>query len=205
MVSNDSEPIVYFGDGNGSVGLGMGAMNVVGNNYLGLFASGDNTSYITLTSAFGQTGFLYSDGGGIQTQFSINQSGSFDLYANGGTASLLINHIPYDAHLVTTSSFNSYTSSVVATNGVISSSQQITNFGFISSSNTIETGSFAITGSNVFSGSQTITGSLLVTGSAKLNNDNIVSSNTVLKIETISSASYAALNPPVSGTLYIII
>ncbi len=64
---------------------------------------------------------------------------------------------------------------------------------------------FATTGSNTFSGNQTITGSLMISGSGSLNGDNIVASNTIMKIETISSASYAALNPPVSGTLYIII
>ena len=49
-----------------------------------------------------------------------------------------------------------------------------------------------------------ITGSLNISGSGSLNGSNIVSSNTIQKIETISSASYAALTP-VSGTLYIII
>jgi hypothetical protein len=59
--------------------------------------------------------------------------------------------------------------------------------------------------SKTLEGDYTITGSLDIVGSGSLNGDNIVSSNTIMKIETISSASYAALNPPVSGTLYIII
>jgi hypothetical protein len=64
----------------------------------------------------------------------------------------------------------------------------------------------SITGSNaLFSGSLNVSGSLIITGSGSLNGSNIVSSNTIQKIETISSASYAALTPPVSGTLYIII
>jgi hypothetical protein len=62
-----------------------------------------------------------------------------------------------------------------------------------------------INGTLVTSGSLIVTGSLDITGSATLNNSNIISSNTIMKIETISSASYAALTPPVSGTLYIII
>jgi hypothetical protein len=62
----------------------------------------------------------------------------------------------------------------------------------------------ATTGSNTFIGNQTISGSLMISGSGSLNGSNIVSSNTVMKMETISSASYAALTP-VSGTLYIII
>jgi hypothetical protein len=57
---------------------------------------------------------------------------------------------------------------------------------------------------NSLSGSYQLTGSLNITGSATLNESNIVSSNTIMKIETISSASYAALTP-VSGTLYIVI
>ena len=75
---------------------------------------------------------------------------------------------------------------------------------FTASFNAISS-SFAVTGSNTFIGNQTITGSLRISGSGSLNGSNIVSSNTIQKIETISSASYAALNPPVSGTLYIII
>lgn len=59
--------------------------------------------------------------------------------------------------------------------------------------------------SKTLEGDYTITGSLNIEGSGSLNGDNIVASNTIMKIETISSASYAALNPPVSGTLYIII
>jgi hypothetical protein len=54
-------------------------------------------------------------------------------------------------------------------------------------------------------GSLNVSGSLMISGSGSLNGSNIVSSNTIQKIETISSASYAALTPPVSGTLYIII
>jgi len=77
---------------------------------------------------------------------------------------------------------------------IVSSSQQILDYGI-----------FATTGSNTFVGNQTISGSLMISGSGSLNGSNIVSSNTIMKIETISSASYAALTPPVSGTLYIII
>lgn len=65
--------------------------------------------------------------------------------------------------------------------------------------------SFATTGSNTFIGNQIISGSLLIDGSGSLNGNFLVSSNTIQLIETISSASYAELSPPVSGTLYIII
>jgi hypothetical protein len=76
--------------------------------------------------------------------------------------------------------------------------------GLWENTNQINTSSFATTGSNTFVGNQTISGSLMISGSGSLNGSNIVSSNTVMTIETISSASYAALTP-VSGTLYIII
>jgi hypothetical protein len=146
--------------------------------------------------------------------------------------------------------------SILATNSVVSSSQQIADFGFITSSQIIETGSFATTGSNTFVGNQIVSGTLniatnsgdeggeiqlglaqtntILSGSivfdvytdklrlfegggnnrgaflnvaSQSNNvsSEIVTSTTVSKIETISSASYAALNPPISGTLYIII
>jgi hypothetical protein len=71
--------------------------------------------------------------------------------------------------------------------------------------NTELSGSLLLSGSEYISGSLSISGSLNIEGSGSLNGDNIVASNTIMKIQTISSASYAALNPPVSGTLYIII
>lgn len=51
----------------------------------------------------------------------------------------------------------------------------------------------------------TIQGSLEIVGTGSLNNENIVTSNTIQRIETITSSSYASLNPPLSGTLYLII
>jgi hypothetical protein len=50
-----------------------------------------------------------------------------------------------------------------------------------------------------------ITGSLNISVSASIAGNAVVTSPSVNSIVTISSASYAALNPPVSGTLYIII
>lgn len=55
-----------------------------------------------------------------------------------------------------------------------------------------------------YSGTAAVTGSLNITGSATLNSYGLVSSNTVTLIQTLTSASYAALTP-VSGTLYIVI
>jgi hypothetical protein len=68
------------------------------------------------------------------------------------------------------------------------------------------TSSFAVTSSaNTFYGNQTITGSLNISVSASIAGNAVVTSPSVNSIVTISSASYAALTPPVSGTLYIII
>jgi hypothetical protein len=69
----------------------------------------------------------------------------------------------------------------------------------------INSGSYATTGSNTFYGNQTITGSLNISVSASIAGNAVVTSPSVNSIVTISSASYAALTPPVSGTLYIII
>jgi hypothetical protein len=76
--------------------------------------------------------------------------------------------------------------------------------GLWENTNQINTSSFATTASNNFIGTQTVTGSLNVTGSSTLNGNTIVSSPNLTLIQTITSASYAALTP-VSGTLYIII
>ena len=151
---------------------------------------------------------------------------------------------------------DSIVGSITASNGIISSSAQITAFGFISSSQTINTSSLATTGSNTFVGNQIVSGTLTIatnsgdeggeillgkavtnttlTGSgvvvdifrdrvrifeesgttrgAFLNvasqssgvSSQIVTSPNLFSIQTITSASYAALTP-VSGTLYVII
>ena len=105
--------------------------------------------------------------------------------------------------------------------GTISSSQQITDFGFISESAEIPLGT--ISGSSQLTSSfdtrYTLSGSVqplpdgLISGSSQLTSSfderytlsgSFVSSTNVESIQTITSASYAALTP-VSGTLYIII
>jgi hypothetical protein len=76
---------------------------------------------------------------------------------------------------------------------IVSSSAQITAFGFISSSSTP---------AGTISGSSQLTSSYDTRYALSAS---FVSSSTVLSIQTLSSASYAALTPPISGTLYIII
>lgn len=70
-----------------------------------------------------------------------------------------------------------------------------------------ETGEIVFDGDIISSTSENITiqGSLSIQGSGSLNNENLLTSNTIQRIETITSASYASLNPPISGTLYLII
>lgn len=50
-----------------------------------------------------------------------------------------------------------------------------------------------------------IQGSISIQGTGSLNDENLLSSNTIQRIETITSASYASLDLPVSGTLYLVI
>lgn len=129
---------------------------------------------------------LGSDKVGISTFNSFTSS----YYSDSGSFDSRINNISFDSSsLVLTSSFNIFTSSIESR--VLNLEQT--------------TGSYVTTGSNTFIGNQTITGSFSIQGTGSLNGDNIVSSNTIQKIETITSASYAALTPPISGTLYIVI
>lgn len=78
--------------------------------------------------------------------------------------------------------------------GTVSSSAQITALGFISQS-TIPAGTIS-------SSAQLPVGTL--SSSAQISESGFVSSSTINTIQTITSASYAAITP-VSGTLYIII
>ena len=111
------------------------------------------------------------------------------LYTNGGNSSI-------GAPATFTLNANGLFDNVWLKQEFISSS-------IVSSLNS-KTGSYATTGSNTFIGNEIISGSLRVSGSATLNNNNLVSSPNLSSIQSITSASYAALTP-VSGTLYIII
>jgi hypothetical protein len=111
------------------------------------------------------------------------------VYTDGGNASL-----------------NAGNSVTLTANGLFDNiwlKQEFISSSIVSSLNS-KTGSYATTGSNTFIGNEIISGSLRVSGSATLNNNNLVSSPNLSSIQTITSASYAALTP-VSGTLYIII
>jgi hypothetical protein len=91
-----------------------------------------------------------------------------------------------------------------ATNGVVSSSAQITSFGFISSSQTINTGSLATTGSNTFIGNQTITGSFLVSGSTTQIGNNTLLGNTILSGSIgISGSTNIEGNTTIKGMLFV--
>lgn len=121
------------------------------------------------------------------------------------------------------------TGSALFSNGSITASYFVGDGSRLTNLPSIDMGSYATTGSNIFVDDQIISGSLNVSGSiivqdtgslfpdltiqgtisiqgtGSLNNENLLSSNTIQRIETITSAAYVSLNPPISGTLYIII
>jgi hypothetical protein len=130
---------------------------------------------------------------------------------NGFIVETITNVAEYEEYwLVYTNGGNSTvtapTNVTLTTNGLLDNvwtKQEFISSSIINSLNS-KTGSYATTGSNTFIGTETISGSLRISGSATLNNNNLVSSPNLSLIQTITSASYAALSP-VSGTLYIII
>ena len=130
--------------------------------------------------------FLTSLSGAISSSAQITTfgfvSGSYETTGRGIISS--------SANLVTTSSFNSYTAS-------ISTASLVTSISNLNSA----TSSYLISLSGAISSSSQLTSSFdtRYTLSASF-----VSSSNVASIQTITSASYAALTP-VSGTLYIII
>jgi hypothetical protein len=114
------------------------------------------------------------------------------------TSNGVIQTIISDGSLLSTASFNNWTSSYTASvpAGTISSSTQISALGFISSSTapagTISSSTqiaglgYAITGSNIFTANQTIQGNLIVTGS--LTAQTLIFSSSVY----YSTASYSS-------------
>jgi hypothetical protein len=92
---------------------------------------------------------------------------------------------------------DSIVGSITASNGIISSSAQITAFGFVSSSQTINTSSLATTGSNTFVGNQTISGSIQLRDSIKATSDLpiIISSSATIGALTFDGTNYLTLSP----------
>jgi hypothetical protein len=127
----NGEPRVYFGDDAASIGLGMGALSVVGNNgNVSIYANDTNNNRNSILSFSTDTGaapIYFNSTLGANPAFSFTPSGSFYIstLVAGTTASLYINDVPYDSHLVNTASVAQYLPV-----GVISSSQQITDLGF---------------------------------------------------------------------------
>ncbi len=85
--------------------------------------------------------------------------------------------------------------------GVISSSQQISDFGFITSLQTINTGSFATTGSNVFIGTQIITGSIITTSG--VTGSLFGTSSWAINAETASYVNPLTQNVIITGSLTV--
>lgn len=158
---------------------------------------GDGTA--AYTGSF--TGSFYGDGSNLTGIASIISSGSVpnnpqesQLWYDNTTGKTYIYYVSSSVGSWVLQSDPTYDMGTT-----ISSSYAVTASYLLNSEN------FATTGSNTFIGDQEISGSFAISGSGSLNGATIVSSNTIAYIETISSASYAALNPPVSGTLYIIV
>jgi hypothetical protein len=191
------------GDISGMIAFDSGALYLVNEKYYGpgpyissVYQSTNSSPNFPITKGnfpkpkIGWT-INVNDGFIVETITNVVEYTEYWLvYTNGGNSTI---NLPANVTLTT----NGLLDNVWLKQEFISSS-------IINSLNS-KTGSYSTTGSNTFIGSQTISGSLFISGSGSLNGSNIVSSNTIMKIETISSASYASLNPPVSGTLYIII
>ncbi len=151
------------------------------------------------------------------------QTSSFDTFSQSVDSRLIAATNEQNlTHLVTTSSFNQYTASQ-STSSLVDRLNTIESVSgsWITES---ETGSFLTSLSGAISSSSqltssydarylTIGGDSVISGSSQLTSSfdtryalsaSFVSSSNVASIQTITSASYAALTP-VSGTLYIII
>jgi hypothetical protein len=165
-------------------------------------------------------GNLNIDGDIIANQFIVTTSS-----VNHFTASTNFGLDEGDTHTFTGSVYITGSLNVIggingqinATNGVVSSSAQITAFGFVSGS--YETtgrsilsssaqiknyGDFATTGSNTFIGNQTITGSFLVSGSTTQIGNNILLGNTIMSgtLDVSGSTTFRGTNK-ISGAFYI--
>jgi hypothetical protein len=126
----------------------------------------------------------------------VLNSGS-NLYINNGGLASISGSLKVTGSIITTLGI---IGPINATNGVISSSQQITDFGFISSSTQIQNYYlFAQTASaNTFYGNQTISGSTNLTGSVTINNNRIDDSWTAYTPQWTAASSNPAIN---NGTI----
>ena len=130
--SNSGDTITYVGTTMGSISITDGAgyiqldaNNISNNNYISFILNANNDDSI----------LSFSDNtvGRVGAALNFSSSGSLNLYTNDNTATLLINGVAYDDHLLPIATFNNLT------------------------------GSFATTGSNTFVGDQNIEGSVSVT------------------------------------------
>jgi hypothetical protein len=150
--------------------------------YQSLLKTDDNglvtNAFKNITDGSGSASGLYLKNNGVLLSGSVDISGSLNAISITGSlqgtssfaisASWAPNNIDIGS-LVTTSSFNNFTSSynTGSFSGSFTGSLQGTSSFALSASwaPSMETGSFATTGSNQFRGDQTITGSLILSGS----------------------------------------
>lgn len=104
-----------FTTGEGSIAIndstGYIQLNALNNDGSGNYAT------LTLNANSDQSVFSANDNtfGRVGASINLSTSGSFNISTHNNTATLLIDGVLYDSHLVSTSSFNSFTASVATT------------------------------------------------------------------------------------------
>ena len=176
-----SASVFYHHKSTNKIGLGTNQLLNTQNTI-----SGSTTLIGSVISTNGFTGSIAATNGLVSSSAQITAfgfvSGSYETTGRGIISS--------SANLVTTSSFNSYTAS-------ISTASLVTSISNLNSA----TSSYLTSLSGAISSSSQLTSSFDTRYALSAS---FVSSSNLSSIQTITSASYAALTP-VSGTLYIII
>jgi hypothetical protein len=180
-----------------------GNLTIIGDIYANEFlVTTSSTEHFTASTNFGlDSGDIHSFTGSVKITGSLDVIGSTNslgntiisggIYVSGGINGQInaTNGVISSSAQITSFGFVSGSYETTGRN-IISSSAQITSFGFISSSQTINTGSLATTGSNTFIGNQTVTGSFLVSGSTTQIGNNTLIGNTVLSGSIEVSGSF---------------
>ena len=103
------EGLTYIQDTSGYIQLDA-SNNDGSQNYVSLYFNANNDE--SLFNVYDNTPHR------INARINLSTSGSFNISTRDNTATLLLNGVSYDAHLVSTSSFNTFTSSVPTLSGL---------------------------------------------------------------------------------------
>ena len=242
-ISQDDESIYFsnLGDTNTFIGTRMGSMTIGdGAGYIQLDANNTfDNKYVsfTLNANNDESILSFSDitNDRVGASINLNSSGSFNISTFDNTAELLINGVLYDSHLVSTSSFNTFTSSVPTLSGLneFTNDQSISGGGLYINDSLITTNGTELTfgapddGSVVMSiynsnedvvhevrmgsdGVLSAPGGVEVSGSLNISGSATLNNDNIVSSNTIQkietiTSSSYASITPVSGTLYIII